>query len=276
MSAINVVKRRSDAFVIADSIAYDKNGVLTLFESKLTTLEHLHAVIGCRGTMLARRVIVPEISVAFTSFDDLIAGVESWLRDFWRDFVWTYPVADDTSNELTIAGWSRARGAPAVFTILTKDIPQNRYHKTGFQLYELEQLIVTQPDVFQEDYDAAVKAGGYNPQTTVRDVDPATHGALLLELQRQREHLIPSGEFRYMVGGVCEMATITADGIAMQTIGEYPDAIGEPIKPEPVDWRAWWLERGGGKQDAANVIALSPLRRKMLERKQRKAERRAG
>ncbi len=96
---------------------------------------------------------------------------------------------------------------------------------------------------------------------------------ITIEAQRRDEH---PGLDRHFIGGFAQLTTITPTGIEQRILTRWDeDKIGELIRPRPIDWAKWREEHLQTKQPAIPA-GLSPLRRRMLEKKQRKGTLRAA
>src|SRR5262245_35068723 len=77
MSALNVVKQKDRIVVVTDGLTYDGNtGVVRGFQSKQATLPSLPCVIATQGAPLATPLFAHFVGCHFSSFDDLVAGIE--------------------------------------------------------------------------------------------------------------------------------------------------------------------------------------------------------
>jgi hypothetical protein len=86
---------------------------------------------------------------------------------------------------------------------------------------------------------------------------------ITIEAQRHDEH---PGLDRHYIGGCAQLTTITPTGIQQRILTRWDeDKIGELIRPRTIDWAKWRAEHS-----LATPAGLSPLKRRMLEKKQRK------
>jgi hypothetical protein len=92
----------------------------------------------------------------------------------------------------------------------------------------------------------------------------------VLELQRER----PGRTGHFVVGGLIELVTIRRDQIESRVLKRWPDLVGEPIEPEPMDWPAWRARRADASV-ASIPAGLSRLQRERMEKKARKGTLRA-
>jgi hypothetical protein len=92
--------------------------------------------------------------------------------------------------------------------------------------------------------------------------------------------LQPGGTPVHHCGALATLSTVTRDGTTQRVIHRWPDKFGELMNQNPIqDWAAWRAALVADRVAAAapdGLDGLSPLKRKMLEKKLRKGTLRAA
>ena len=269
MSVTNVVcqRRHRCLHLLTDGASYSRDGVLLSIGNKAFTVPHWPGAMSSRGSAIGGALIEWSLSNRFQSFDELVDGVETEVPLIVRRFELTDHV------ELILAGWSAARGAPEAYVIETSDsLPANltqaerdagSANGSSGEMFSPDAFALTRlPDVVMGPIlsDDMVIAAHW----TGVDVDGSPEAAIselrkIIEMQR---HDI-RGDGMCWVGGFAQLTTITPGGISQRILHRWTkDVIGEPIKPEPIDWKAY---------NAARAVESIPEGLSRLQRERKKA-----
>lgn len=273
MTAINVAVQRDRLHVLTDSAHYFSNGVLYGFAPKAFPVPSWPGIVAARGPSFAAPILGQALAITFRSFDALVEGVSKALPDMLR----LMPAMDDPNLspvELILAGYSKSRDEMESYLIRTsRALPPGMTDDEMEALREREQII--EPDAFELIRLPQVAVAPLPDACDLEDagldgVDPddgpekVIRGLrLCIEIQR---HMTPGGY--YSVGGAGQLMTLDKNGITTRELCRWDDQIGEPITPEPIDWKAWHAQHGA----LANVdlTSLSRLQRERMLKKARK------
>ena len=281
MSAVNIIVQRSAAHIITDGAKYLASGELVGIGSKCAALPHLPALMSLRGPNVLG-FVAETIGLKFASFDAFVDGVEVALEEFVDENEYLWEDSGQTLIELMFVGWSevhRKFGAYAIRTAEANDkhteAPDggaNVIHTKPYQLTELPSGVMA--PVVSED---ALKSVGLSVSSH-EQFDPIVDGRRLLEAQRALKVSLFDGDPpTYHCGGLAMLSTVTRDGTVQKVFHRWPDKVGELMNRNPItDWPAW---RAGFVAEQVAAIApegMSPLKRRMLEKKAKKGTLRAA
>lgn len=268
MTAINVVKRPDGIYVFTDGSILDSHGVVCGFQSKVATLPHLPAVVCCRGWSMAPSTVGAMLGMAFSSFDELVAGVAALLPTLVKQIDFGLQGCNDNILEFLIAGFSSRRGRYEAYFIRNSE-NWDRVRKcdnrdaaimpAAFELVELLDDISVMPmPTGDELRSAGIEDSG----------SPDIEGTLMLGMKLlavQRQMLIPTrGGSYHIVGGFAQMTRLGRNSIVQSIPMRWPDRIGELIT----------LVAAAEVMTPSNVASIQPLenrrQRRAREREQRK------
>lgn len=279
MSALITLRQREAVHILCDGAGYDAEGTVRAIMSKSFAIPHLSAVISTRGPAIALPFIATRLSTLFSSFDELVSGIEAELPKIIEDAGALFAVSGAGSTEMALIGWSDQNDTGMAFTIQSGDASETR----------AEYADVEQPDSFKLVERLAAFAW---PAPSAEIMRVAAHGFLDADIEKlvpavdllqimemQRQSLVEyNGLDIYVVGGLALLSTVSRGGtITQQVIHRWPeDRIGADIVPEPIDdwkqWRADLIIKNAGGSPAG----MSRLKREMFERKARKGTLRAA
>lgn len=232
MTAANVFARTSGAWLFFDTASYDDDGFVRGFGPKVATSDRLSLAIGLCG-----RPPVDWLQNITAWLDDqplqadAIAGLPSLLSSlsanasaapnrarWWERRAWkTGTPANVPGIRLLVAWWNAEKGIGEGGVITDVDDLGPAY--LPFKLHSVTNLTSPSPDFgawFDFDDDLALGL----------DFDPVSDGATLGEFERRQ----PNERGGYRVGGAFERWHVHADGIDRETVLQWPDRIGRPIK----------------------------------------------
>jgi hypothetical protein len=278
MSAIITLRQREAVHILCDGAGYDSQGTVRAVMSKAFAIPHLSAVIATRGSAVALPFIGTRLSALFSSFDELVSGIETELPKIVDDSEEFFAISGATSTELAVIGWSDQDDCGKAFTIQTGDTSDTRAEYADFEQPEPYKL-VDRPDAFALPAPSAeiMRAADFRGDVDIEKLVPEID--LLQIMQMQRESLIEfNGQEIHLVGGLALLSTVARGGTITQcVINRWPeDKIGELIQPEPItDWKQWrtalTIKNAGGIP-----AGMSRMKREMIERKARKGTLRAA
>ena len=249
MSAINMlVKRRPDApdtlHMFGDVCAYDGDGIVREFRSKLLLIDRFPCVVATMGNMYAG-TLIKEALVDSACFDDLIEAARIKFD----------ALAEDGENiAVAIGGWSDARGELELYyggTVMRQPFGRLQIGADGYY--------GGQPPLTAEQW----RKVGTTSSAHVHDVEQ--FALKVLEFQRQFVWTTKDGYPHdvHLVGGWGELATVTRTESSIRKIVEWPDQIGQLIQVRPAVQ--------AGPAPAANVARLSRNDRRAAKAKARRA-----
>jgi hypothetical protein len=274
LSAIITLKQNNAVHLLCDGAGYDTEGTVRAVMSKAFAIPHLAAVIATRGSAVALPFMGTRLSALFSSFDELVSGIEAELPKIVGDSEALFELSGATSTELAVIGWSDKSNS---FTIQTGDATDTRDEYADFEQPEPFKL-VCRPDAFALPAPSAeiMRAAEFRGDADIEKLVPEIDLLEIMELQRQS--LIEfNGQEIHLVGGLALLSTVTRGGtITQRVIHRWADTIGRPIEPEEItDWKQWrtdlTIKNAGGFPPG-----MSRMKRDMIERKARKGTLRAA
>lgn len=276
MTALNTVvqPKFGCVHIATDGAHYLSDGIVQGIAPKTFPVPSWPGVVAARGPSFAPMIVGQMLALKFQSFDSMVEGVSDALPGLLdRMFLDEYD-QDSKTMELIFAGYSKSRGTPEAYFLRTGDaLPpdmtaeevaavksrENVVAGSSFQLIKLPP-VANGPLIDQ----ATMQSTGYEgiciddkPEQVIRDLRTC------LEVQRH----IAFGD-QHLVGGVGHVLTVDKKGITTRELCRWGDQIGEPITPEPIDWKAWHAQHGA----LANVdlTSLSRLQRERMLKKAKK------
>lgn len=213
MSAMMVVATGKEAHMVADGAFYDGSGTLTGTAPKIYEVPGTKAVFSSRGAKIVFPLFIAACNyVELKSFDDLRAHAG---EVFYQFDILMSELAPGYSCEILIAGWSDTEGRAEVL-----------YRQTHGKLGEAAEpgtvYRLGSVSAFGVEYDSAV----FDRNAALSALEKARATPVDLTCGEAAEAVMG-----YSIGGHIDLATVTADGIAIERIHEWPDRIGEKIRP---------------------------------------------
>jgi hypothetical protein len=235
LTAIFVLRQRSSVHLICDAAAYDgtTGELISVDLAKCIALPDM--AIACNGPALLGHYLGERIADEFASFDDFISRGEAVLPDIFRDY------AEDAFSTFYVIGWHRhATPRPAAYcmNLWTDDstrlaqVVENSSADSGVQRFKFEELLLSGTPGPSSDL---MTAAGFSIPADVNDMRPEIDLMHLLEIARHEEI-----EGHHWVGGNAVLTSIDSSGVTQKTLNVWEeDAVGDPIMPLPIDWKAW-------------------------------------
>lgn len=223
MSATQIYVRPDDVVVLTDGASYDSDGVVVGLVNKVAAFPHLNAALTANGPAFFLALLAARIHDAFTSFDELVAGIVDRVRQSVRADKSFFDQVGGTRFVLYVAGISESRG-PEAWMLASED-------GDGFRAWHLEPL--GQGIIKPASSDFMADLHEIPGMTTDPDeFDPATHGLMIMEEQRRRPwEIVGAGQNRHIIGGFVQFTAVSREGIEARILQRWPDRIGEKITP---------------------------------------------
>ena len=228
MSAILSAETDFAVAILSDAAAYNSDGVIIGFRSKVKVSSKVPLAIASRGQVGFGDVVDQSIIelVEDYGFDDAMARLSGMLDQFsvWPDRA--------NKGDWLIAGISERHGAR---------------HMTfqNFENFGQPALVLHHPGQIY----AAVATGAAGEQTSLAATGVrrplqgecpedyfAACGVEMFDYFRRHPWSPakwgdPDREPQYLIGGRLELAVVDANGVRMRTLHTWPDRVGEPINP---------------------------------------------
>lgn len=285
MTAINIVcrPRQQQIMILTDGAHYLADGTLIGLAAKGSPVPSWPGYVVGRGPSVASIELGYALAMRFSTFDDLIAGVEDILPSEVAHLNLShFDGAAAATIELVLAGFSKDRSGPEAYLIRSSDLLPPGMDQDAFDAmrlennaagrvvasgdaYKLERLpdVAVAPAIPQSDREASGYAG-IDPD----EPDGQVLNDLMLAIELQRQQLVNDAHF---VGGMAVLTTITPNSISQRVVKRWErDAVGEPIQADPINWKAWRDEREGAAVASIDTAGMSRAKRELMERKARK------
>jgi hypothetical protein len=233
MSALVIVCKSDRVELLSDAALYDPtSGTVGAIHSKLAPLPELNCVMTGRGPIPVMWITAYVAGLSSTSFDDVITNFAAIRADAATYNNGSVPTEEWSKSDIGLIGWSESRDRPEGYISLAKGLPDIGLSAGGLHLCDVGVFTGGSAEVA----DAFVASVRENPDA----FDAETDGVAVMELMRSETQ--PLSDERdaligHCIGGYVEQATVTRDGVSVRTIHDWPDEIGKPIKPCPLDIR---------------------------------------
>jgi hypothetical protein len=238
MTAIIVVcqPRHNVVHVVTDGAIYRQDQTVVAFGNKVAAVPHWPGIVTSAGNAAATPLFGWDLAQQFASFDDLIRDGEAVLPELSRSF------GLPSAATMIFAGISAERG-PEAYSFRTEDVVppmSTREELEASECYDAPFKLVKLPAVVMTPVpsDQSIAAGYAGLDV---DADPESAlWSMRKVLTMQRHMKLPEGLGG--IGGFGQLTTISADGIAQRIIQRWPDVLGAPLRPGPIDWKQWHLD----------------------------------
>lgn len=226
MSAVATFIEHDRVHLLADACFYDEAGTLTAIEPKVRPVPRASAVFSSRGSRWAFDAFEMACEcIEYDGFD----GFVSKLDDIFAVFDL---LMGGLLGEIVIAGWSDKDGVGRV-------LYRKTYDRDGDDC---------EPGVV---YVMGKRSGFGVDRLDLGDDWSEERAVAAFQRGRERAEDITYGMgdepvLRHAVGGYVTHAIVTADGVGLTRICEWPDEIGHKINPGGTttifDWSEIWPE----------------------------------
>jgi hypothetical protein len=256
--------------VAVDAAIYKRDQEVTAFGTKTYSVPHWPGVVVSVGGAALSPLVGWSLAQHFGSWDELAEGAENLLPSILSAWQTELGPQLSSSGDVILAGVSAERG-PEAYSFRTDDtlpLTATADEMAGSDLYDAPFKLVKLPDLVMTPVPHdQVEAASYEGLDA--DADEATVlWSLRKILEMQRHMVLPDAIGG--IGGFGQVTTISASGISQRVIQRWPDELGAPLRPEPIDWKAWHKENPK-PVSGVRLEGLSRAKRDMLDRKSRKA-----
>ncbi|MDI7921744.1 hypothetical protein [Ferirhizobium litorale] len=219
MSAFFSFKYADCVRLLTDAGWYSADGSLVAVSSKVISLDTLPVAITGRGLNgLETFETITEMCVAAEDAET----VDDVLRAF-QVFFDGMAIRGDRDFEFLIAAWSETQGAVHFVVACHK-----HWKVPTFKLIPLGEQILAGPVIGWGE----LAHLGIQPEAALEADFPLRHGAAVMTAMRKKASRIPgSRRDLFLVGGHCDLTTVTAGGVTTTKLCEWGDEIGKPIDP---------------------------------------------
>jgi hypothetical protein len=284
MSAVNVLVRKSSVEVWTDGLQYDAYGLVHgITDNKAFEVPGLGMVMASLGPANAAKIFAEEIARDFRSFDDVIAGIEAAMPDYFDNVLPALQRCGFSDCELYFVGVRRGRAEAYCMKVFEPDSAEHWADLSrdsglagageAFRLVELVGIAGNPPPTDDEFLSGGLIFYARSVAELVEVITPLDM-VHLMEIQRRRKEPFRAGfPPAHFVGGMAVRHVIRDDGAITKTVERtWPeDQVGQIVTPR--------IEDDKKLSQSATVCApdgLSRLQREMWMKKQAKAARRAG
>lgn len=275
MSSVFVLAQHDAVYLMCDAAGYMPDGILTTNNAtKCVAVPTISAAVACTGAIENSALFATNLGQIFASFDQLVSHGERWLPEIFERHSACHR-GGDASSSLYIIGWSAERDRPEAYAIDLWTDGSTRVEQiidnsaNGATAKERRSKLILQDGIAGTPLPGMelIRAAGFQ----IREDDAYSPELDLFHLTEIARHEEIEG--RHWVGGAAMLTSIDRRGVSQRVVHRWSeDAIGELIRPLPIDWKTWRAEREAAK----GPVQLSRLQREMAERKAAKAARRAG
>ena len=236
MTAIVIVSqpRFGCVHIGTDAAIYREHEGVVAFGNKVVPIAHLSAAITGAGNASAGALLGRSFGCEFTSWDDVVERAPAVLPMLTKSY------GLPNGAVMILAGISKKRGAEAYSFSLDDSLPPDttraemeasEYHAAPFQFVKL-------PDHVNTPVPPAEIIQAANFEGFDADEDPdVVRWSILKLLTMQRAMPLPDGIGG--IGGFAEITTVSESEITQRIVKRWPDKIGAPLRPEPIDWSRW-------------------------------------
>ncbi|MGY4488346.1 hypothetical protein ACVWWR_007537 [Bradyrhizobium sp. LM3.2] len=120
MTAVNIAIQKRAVHIMTDGLSYNKEGVVVGVSPKCWALPSLNAAVACMGPSLANIITAAELTKRFSSFDEMMAGLEDAMPKIYAANISLLTQNGDgiPDTRIYIGGWSEGRNRPEAYSIL--------------------------------------------------------------------------------------------------------------------------------------------------------------
>ena len=121
MSAAIFLRQRDAAYMLCDAASYRRDGTVHSFEDKCHVIPELHCAFTTFGPVNWGVALDRMLRSRFSSFDDLLDGIEDFSKLMFEHLASSITVNPSTTCELWMMGWSAARARVEAFELAMCD-----------------------------------------------------------------------------------------------------------------------------------------------------------
>ena len=238
MSVANVIVSSQRACLLTDSSLYDADGTIIAFEPKAYPIDSWNGAITGRGNWWGV-TFARDLAEAYGSFDEFLAKSAPAIDRAHRMALAAEALHGQSLIEVSVIGWSEQRDRAEAYLLqspnnLRGDIPWY----TWVSLNDEDENIHFHGISTRARWQLHRQGAEPDVDFTAETFDPIRHGLPLIEAQRRSPGNETLGEGmggRYLIGGELWLTVVDRKGVRQGIIHSWPDKVGEPIRPEPLD-----------------------------------------
>lgn len=217
------------ACILSDQGVWDANGNLAAIRQKVCVSPTLPFAVFLQGKPVEKLAqIIDDMDAWINKHGDRLGrdrvlaclpAIEDYFQDLGRR-------EGQLEAQFLFVGFSKAAG-PQQWLLRCND----RFAARGvlpYSLFNPGREVQSGPPVTMADLTAGL---GIDPSEVLQPDFPDRYGARFMSIARQKEEDVPGEGRRRIVGGGCDLATITAEGVTVKTLCRWNDEIGKPIDP---------------------------------------------
>lgn len=221
--------------LLADGGEFCENGILIDVKSKVyQSSKHPIAFTGCGNAAVVEYVTrsIRFASDFVGSFEEVVAIAQKVIKTLGEE----QHIPDEGHFEMLMAGWGEDGPMNLIISSLPLMLPGAPEPMPPFQIYNAGTDIGGGATIPIEQAMAELAESGITAekiQAAGRDA-LEEYGADLMEVMRCHAGFDPSGAVKGKfvgIGGFAELTTIRPDGITQKILREWPDQIGDVIRP---------------------------------------------
>lgn len=244
MSAINALVQRDAVHLLTDGLTYIHDEIIQTNSEKCISLRGMRAAIASTGPAGLSYLLAEMLERGCETFDEVVRKDREWWRGAFDWYIENQRAGASEYATVVLIGWLEREDRSACFSIelsnggataawIARNNPHSDPDAVAHDLVELPILANPTPSI-----DELIAASW--PIGVDRDKRDAETDLLhMMEIQRRKK----MDDGLYYVGGEVTMTTITRDGVEQRLVHTWPDRVGEPVMPEPIDWTAWRAAR---------------------------------
>lgn len=226
------------ACLLTDSSLYTADGTIVAFAQKAYTIDSWNGAITGRGNWWGV-TFARDFAESFASFDEFLLRSAPRIEREHRTALEAGELAGQTVVELFAVGWSERRDRAEAYLLqspnhLRDDIPWY----TWVSLNDEDESIHFHDLSPRARWQLHRQGAEPDVDFTAETFDPVRHGIPLIEAQRRSTGDETLGEGiagRHVIGGDLWLTVVDREGVRQGVIRTWPDKVGEPIEPEPLD-----------------------------------------
>jgi hypothetical protein len=223
MSAANVIVQRNVVHLYTDGAAFDADGNVIWIGSKVSLCPNIPCAIAFRGSAMVSGILAAEIEGASGgSFDRLRKEIGGRLLECSKRYTSYFQSCEwGPEFDVVVAGWSETDGPSA-------------YRVSSHEQYGDAWVVQGLDGLSCLPGDESIRLRMVEIVKDVADTEellPLDHGLAIMQAQRAPvSHF--GGRSHTVVGGFCQLTSITRAAISTRVLHRWPDQIGSAI-PRP-------------------------------------------
>lgn len=207
MTAINVIKQSDSVHMLTDGATCRDGSRYAASTCKAFPVPHLNAVIATSGSLMWSPLILSNLLLSVTTYDELKQWAPTLLHKAVVEASHVFSGEGTPEVLLVVAGISETTG-PDAFSVTTCE----RIAEPWVALTHGDcSLWPSTPEIQAEFHEA------YGDVTSGDDLDPARWGVRAIEMQRKHPEAI--------IGGFVQLTSVTREGITTRIVHRWDEPI---------------------------------------------------